>query len=395
MSSRLRIAVTGLAATYPMGGVFWDYLQYVLGFHRLGHDCLYIEDTGQWCYDPAAQTFVEGGQANATLLAAQLARLDPTMVDRWFFRDATGRTFGRPWPAVVEFCRTADLFLHISASCWMRDEYFAARRTAFLDSDPMYTQASVPDYVHSEIDPKAKERVEVIRRHDVFFTFAENIASPDCRVPRQLFNWIPTRQPIVLDCFEPHIVPISSRRQLLTTVASWEPTEKGPTINGVRYCGKSAEFQRFLTMPRHSALPLEVAMAGSAPLDDLKSHGWLIRPAAEVSCDPWVYRQYLANSLGEFSVAKNAYVAGRTGWFSCRTACYLALGVPAIVQDTGFSHAIPCGEGIISFQTLPEAAAAIQSIKDDPSRHSRAALQIAREYFDSAKVLTQMIEKCS
>ena len=141
MNSPLRIAVTGLAASYPFGGVFWDYLQYVLGFRRLGHEVLYIEDTGKWCYDPIAATFVGNGERNAQLLARHIAELSNDLSDCWFYRDGEAREYGRPWADVVEFCRGADLFLNLSASCWMRDEYLAADCVAFLDSDPLYTHA--------------------------------------------------------------------------------------------------------------------------------------------------------------------------------------------------------------------------------------------------------------
>ena len=212
MPNSLRVIVTGLAATYPFGGVFWDYMQYVLGLRQLGHDVMYLEDTGNWCYDPAGQTFVEGGEANASRLAADLARLDAEMggdlAGRWFFRDSVGKTFGRSWPEVAAFCKSADLFIHLSASCWMRDEYWEAKRLAFIDSDPMYTQSSVPDYLDGSADPKARSRVEMIRRHHVHFTFAENIGSPDCRIPTGLFDWQPTRQPIVIDCFTEHRVEV-------------------------------------------------------------------------------------------------------------------------------------------------------------------------------------------
>ena len=177
---RLRIVVTGLAITFPLGGVFWDYLQYPLGLHRLGHDVLYIEDTGRWCYEPRGETFVEDGARNARWLADNIAALEPALADRWFFRDATGRTFGRSWRDVVRFCREADLFLHVSASCWMRDEYFAAGRVVFLDSDPLYTQASVPAYLSDSAAPEERSRVETLRRHDAFFTFGENVGAADC-----------------------------------------------------------------------------------------------------------------------------------------------------------------------------------------------------------------------
>ena len=391
-SPRLKIAVTGLAATYPFGGVFWDYMQYVLGLHRLGHDVLYIEDTGRWCYDPEAQTFVADASRNASRLQAALAALDPALGRRWFLRDADGHSFGRSWFDVMRFLREADLLINISASCWMRDEYLACRRLAFIDSDPMYTQASVPAYRAGTAGEEERQRVEMLRRHDAFFTFAENIGGPGCRIPTELFNWIPTRQPIVISCFETERVPVRSRRCMMTSVASWEPAEKGPVLDGVMYTGKSTEFLRFEELPSRSLLPLEIAMSGPAPRERLRAHGWNLIDAWNVTSDPWQYRSYLGRSLGECSVAKNAYVAGRTGWFSCRSACYLALAVPVVVQDTGFSTTIPTGEGVLAFNTVDEAADGIRRIAGDPERHARAAAEIAREYFAADRVLPRLLD---
>ena len=384
--------VTGLAATYPLGGVFWDYLQYPVGLRRMGHDVLYLEDTGKWCYDPETSTFVASGRRNAERLASALATLSDEQSRRWFFRDGPGQTYGLDWAAVVQFCRSADLFLHVSASCWMREEYFAAARVAFIDSDPMYTQASVPDYLTGTIGADARARVDMLRRHDVFFTFGENVGAPDCRIPTGLFDWIPTRQPIVIDCFLDAAVPVAARRRVLTTVASWEPTERGPVIDRVRYAGKSVEFERVIGLPARSEIPLELALSGPAPVDRLRAHGWQVVDGQQLSRDPWTYRDYLASSLGEFSVAKHAYVAGRTGWFSCRTACYLALGVPAVVQATGFEHVIPTGEGLLAFTTTDEAATAIERLLSDPDRHAKAARALAEEYFESGKVLGRLLE---
>lgn len=392
-SEKLKIAVTGLAGTYPFGGVFWDYMQYVLGFHRLGHDVLYIEDTGNWCYDTSAQTFVASGARNAHALGESLALLDPELKSRWFLRDAEDQTYGRPWADVKQFLRDADLFLHISASCWMRDEYAACKRLAFIDSDPMYTQASIPHYLAGTANEQERKRVDMIRSHHAHFTFGENFGAPDCAIPAGLIDWQPTRQPIVISCFEPHRVPVHMRRKVLTTVASWEPTEKGPVINGVMYRGKSAEFTRLMNLPQRSPLPLELAMSGRAPVDQMKAAGWHFKDPGEISATPWLYRSYLADSLAEWSVAKNAYAASRSGWFSCRSACYLALGVPVIVQDTGFTHAIPSGEGVLAFTTLDEAVAAIEQIARDPDRHATAAANIATQYFDSGKVLASLIER--
>jgi hypothetical protein len=380
-----------------MGGVFWDYLQYALGFARLGHDVLYLEDSGKWCYDPAQATFVESGAINAEWFTREIGKLDNRLAERWFFRDPRGQCWGSSWEQVVEFCRSADLFVHISASCEMRDEYYAAGRLAFIDSDPMFTQASIPDYTGGRLDADAlaRKRVEVMRAHDVHFTFGENIDAPDCRIPHMLFNWLPTRQPIVTQCFSgPALeIPGAARRPVLTTIMSWEPAEKGPTVEGVIYAGKSKEMLRFMHLPAISKLPLEIAISGKAPRDQLRANGWRLIEAPEVSSDPWLYRDYLAHSFGEWSVAKNAYVESRSGWFSCRSACYLTLGVPSIVQDTGFGCAIPTGEGVLSFSNPDEACSAIDNVAIAPERHARAARQIAREYFDSDRVLTSLIER--
>jgi hypothetical protein len=157
--------------------------------------------------------------------------------------------------------------------------------------------------------------------------------------------------------------------------------------------GKSREFERFLHLPKRSPVPIELAMSGDYPADRFRSHGWKLREGLEVSKDPWVYRDYLANSLAEWSVAKNAYVASRSGWFSCRTACYLALGVPAAVQHTRF--AIPTGDGVLAFEDEDSAAKAIDELALNPHHHSEAAIEIAREYFDSHKVLAALLEEVS
>lgn len=388
---RLRIVVSGLAVTYPFGGVFWDYFQYVTGLRRLGHDVLYVEDTGRWVYDPAVETFVPDAARNVARLGEAIRAVAPEAIDRWFVRDARNREYGRAWPDVAAFCRSADLFLNISGSSMMRDDYFAARTVAYLDSDPMYTQATVARWKAGDVDADVEWRMGVLRKHHVFFTFAENIGAPDCRVPSDVFSWIPTRQPIVLESWRAAGLPLESRRGVLTTIASWEPSERGPVIDGVAYRGKSREFERFIDLPGRSPLPLELALSGPAPSARLRERGWRLTEASAVSGDPRTYRSYLASSWGEWSVAKHAYVASRSGWFSCRTACYLALGVPVVVQDTGFGVVVPTGRGVLTFTTLEEAVAAIHQLAAAPQRHSLDALDIAREYFDSDRVLTDLL----
>jgi hypothetical protein len=112
-----------------------------------------------------------------------------------------------------------------------------------------------------------------------------------------------------------------------------------------------------------------------------------------VTKDAASYQRYLRASKGEFGVAKHGYVASRSGWFSERSACYLASGRPVAVQDTGFTDWLATGLGVVPFSTLGEAADAVARISGDYARHCRAARQIAAEVFDAATVLTALVER--
>ena len=104
------------------------------------------------------------------------------------------------------------------------------------------------------------------------------------------------------------------------------------------------------------------------------------------------YRRYIQSSKGEWSIAKNGYVRAESGWFSGRSACYLAAGRPVIVQDTGFGQVLQVGEGILSFKTLDAAEAGIREVEGNYNRHAKAARKIAEAYFNSDKVLNRLLE---
>ena len=89
--------------------------------------------------------------------------------------------------------------------------------------------------------------------------------------------------------------------------------------------------------------------------------------------------------------AKAGYVASRCGWFSDRSACYLACGRPVVAQDTGWSDFLPAGEGLLAFSTTEEAVDAIARVRADYHRHARAARALAEEYFDSDRVLAGLL----
>jgi hypothetical protein len=384
----MKIVVTGLIATYPLGGVAWDYLAYVAGFRRLGHDVFYLEDTGQWLYDPRAHTFTDNAAFNVAHLVDTLWRSGDPMTGRWALRAPDGSYHGASANEVERFCGRADLFLNVSGACWLREIYRGARRTAYLDSDPCYSQAKLLAVERGTATEDQAYSVALIRAHDCFFTFAENINHPDCTIPSCDLHWIPTRQPLVLDDWPYTFTPAARH---YTTVMSWKTDVTLPNLGGNTYGGKDVEFMKFIDLPAGVRVPLQVALSGAAPREVLHRHGWQTVDGYEHSRTLDVYRDYLRGSRAEWSIAKNAYVASRSGWFSTRSAAYMALGKPVVAQDTGFRRFYPTGEGLFAFATGAEAVAAIDAIEGDYRRHCEAARAIAQQSFAAETVLTRLL----
>ncbi len=384
----MRVVVTGLVATYPLGGVSWDYLAYVDGFRRLGAEVLYLEDTGGWFYHPAEETFSDDAAPNLAYLRDALAHVDAADV-AWAVRAPDGVLYGADRAAVRDFCRGADLFLNVSGSCWLRDEYRGAQRTAYLDTDPGFTQTKLRAAEQGIADADQQFSVDLIHQHDRFLTYAEHIGAPDCRVPLCGLDWKTTRQPVVLERWPPAVA--TPRAAPYTTVMSWKVEAAAPVIDGVSYGGKDVEFRRFLDLPARSALTLEVALGGAAPRDELAAHGWRVVDAYARSTGMSVYQDYLYASRGEWSVAKQVYVALRSGWFSTRSAVYLAAGRPVVVQDTGWSAHYPTGEGLFAFGTIDDAAAALSAVEADYARHAEAARSVAERELAARPVLERLL----
>ena len=380
----MRIVVTGLVGQYAFGGVAWDYLQYVEGFRQLGHDVYYLEDTEMWPYDPIQNTVSEDASYNVNYLRGVMEKLG--LADRWIYRSAPDASYhGQTEAAAKEICGTADLYLNVSGCGWLRPEYLSIPCKVFLDSDPMFTQVALSSGKQDVIDR--------IRAHDRHFTFAENIGAADCRIPAAGFNWIPTRQPVVLDWWE---VPAEAPRDVFTTVMNWV-SYKSCEYNGETWGQKDVEFLKFVDLPERTAQKFEIAMGMGPgmkrPTEMLQQKGWQIIEPAEHLPDPWTYRDYLRRSKGEWSVAKEGYVKSRSGWFSCRSACYLALGRPCVLQDTGWSNSYPTGHGLFAYQTIDEALEGIAAVNADYGAHSRAARQLAGQMFDARQVLDDLITR--
>lgn len=382
----VRVVVTGLIATYPVGGVAWDYVQYVHGLTALGHDVTYLEDTGQWVYSPRLMTFTETCDENLAYLARVLDRGSAPV--RWAFRDPRGTMHGLEPAALAARCREADLFLNVSGSCWLRDEYRGRGVHAYVDTDPCYSQAKLAAADAGTAEPLVRESADMIRRHDVFFSYAENLGRSECPIPTVGLEWHPTRHPIVLADWPVTAAPSDGA---FTTVMSWKIDVTSPVIGGRVYGGKDIEFAKILALPSRTGARLEIALSGAAPRAELAAAGWHLRDAREASATPESYQRYLQDSRGEISVAKEAYAATRSGWFSTRSASYLALGRPVVIQDTGLAAHYPIGDAILPFDDLDGAAAALADVEHDYARRCDAARTMAGELFGADRVLGRLL----
>lgn len=383
----MKAIVTGMIASYGVGGVAWDYGQYALGLERLGYEVYYLEDTGTPTYDPVREEYGDDCTHAVRFLAESLRRLSPTLGTRWRFVNADGRAFGMSAKEFRDVLRTADLFLNVSNSALLRDEYLECRRRVLIDTDPGLNHfRSFPGW-------KAGERgwldTHGWHAHDTFFTYAINLGQHDCPLPDFGKRWHPTRPPVILDLWRTARAPGPA----WTTVMTWKNFPKVIEHTGRTYAAKEAEFPKIERVPQQVPAPFEVAVGGhEAPRQHWRDLGWSVLDAPAVTADVERYRDYIQGSRGEFSVAKNIYVDTRCGWFSCRSVCYLAAGRPAVVQDTGFRDRYDCGEGVIAFSTNEDAVAALNAIERDYTHHARAAAACAERHFAANLVLGEILD---
>ena len=384
----MRIVVTGLIASYPLGGVAWDYLQYVQGLQLLGHQVCYLEDTGQWVYNPELRSFTENCSFNIRYLENVLAS-EPVATLDWCFRSPQGEYLGLSEHEIENVCDRADLLINVSGSCWLRERYQGCPKKLYIDTDPLYTQYKLDAVKRGTATADQAYSVDLILKHDLFFTFAENISDPSCCIPCCGLEWHTTRQPIVLKNWPFTFTP---NAKAFTTVMSWKNDVTLPAIGGKIYGGKNVEFMKFMNLPSRVPTAIEIALSGAAPIDQLRQNGWQVVDGYEKSLTMDAYRAYLSGSRGEWSIAKNAYVASRSGWFSTRSAAYLAMGKPVVVQDTGFRSYYPVGEGLFTFTTLAEAVTAIEDIENGYRWHCESARAIAEKLFTAETVLDRLLQ---
>jgi hypothetical protein len=383
MFRRRRIVVLGVFANVPYAGMAWMHGQFLMGLAELGHDVSYIEMTTVWPYHPLqATTTTDPGHAIDYLADVMTGFGLP---EAWAYRAAyaDGRWYGPQSDKAWDLLRSADAVLNITGSTTPA-EIGVECRLVYIETDP-----ALPEIKIANGDAVLRERLAA---HQAHFTYGENIGAADCLVPPLPFPTHAMRQPVVLARWATTAAP----RPVFTTVTNWEVTGYDIEWRGERYTwSKHHALRRVMDLPGRASATLELALGSSGVSEavraELRGHGWLVADAFEMSRRPWPYAEYIRTSLGEFSVSKDLVVRTRCGWFSERSACYLAAGRPVVTEDTGFGCALPVGEGLISFRTADEAAAALEQVLSDYPRHSRAARAVAEDYFAAGVVLNKLM----
>ena len=382
MPSRKRIVVLHLAGRYPLGGIGWQAVHYVLGLARLGHDVYYVEDSGgPYPYDPRVRSVVEDSSYSVAFLADVMGRFG--LADRWVYVDGvTGVHHGLSRDRLTRIYQDADALFNVCGATKLTEEHLQCPIRVYLETDPVFEQIRV-----AEGDRQA---IEALEEHTHYFTYGENLGQPDCPIPLEKFAWRPTRPPVIPDLWSG---PIDPRAERFTTVATWKNVGKDIPFRGETYFwSKHLNFLRVIDLPSRTRQPLEMALEVDDPTarDLLTRNGWILTDAFQVSRDLTTYQRHIQRSRGEFTVAKDLVARTRSGWFSDRSVCYLAAGKPVVTQDTGFGKYIPAGVGLLAFETVEEAAAALDEVNRDYERHCREAGRIAQEYFAADRILSQL-----
>ena len=378
------ILIAGSLAQRPgYGGHAWVFLQYLLGFRRLGWDVLFLDWLDEtMCRDHAGNPCPVENSWNLAYLRGVMR--EHGLDGAWSLTFNQGqRTLGRQRDDVLATAAHAEVLINVMGFLSDWEILERPRKRVFLDIDPGFGQMW-----------QALGLATVFTGHDAYVTIGENIGQPDCEIPLCGKEWITTPQPVVIEHWPVTTPPPDGA---FTSIVSW----RGP-FGPVEYAGKTYglrvhEFRKFVGLPRLTGQRFDLALdidAGEVKdIALLHDNAWnLIDPRSVVS-EPGEYRAFIQRSKAELMVAKNMYVQSRGGWMSDRSICYLASGRPVLAQETGFSRNHPGGEGLLSFTTLDEAQAGVEEICRNYARHSQTARRIAEEQFDSDKVLRRLLEQ--
>jgi hypothetical protein len=399
MSAAPSLVVLGMMGRMPVAGVTWQVLHYLEGFRRLGVTTYYVEDTGEWPYDPDRNTISDDPSYAVRSIGTLLERYG--FRARWAYRAADGRVFGLSAGELRRLLERADVLVNLTGATVLREEHLRVPIRVYLETDPV-----LPQIEAAKGNPF---HLEMLSAHTHHFTYGENIGQPDCGVPVSRVPYRPTRPPVVLDWWASEAAPPGP---CFTTVASWRQAGKDVEWRGETYAwSKHHEFLKIIDLPRRTPQPLELALAvrgqpaagsewvardaeDAEAILRLRQHGWRVVNAMPLSREIAPYRDYVLGSRGELTVAKDQNVRLRSGWFSDRSACYLAAGRPVVTQDTAFGKFVPTGEGLFAFHGLEDIVAALESVNGDYARHARAARTLAEGYFRAEPLLATLLADC-
>jgi len=380
--ARNSIVFAGSLAQRPhVGGHTWVFLQYLLGFKKLGWDVLFLDRLEpEMCVDANGAACPLEQSVNVTYLRDVMTTFG---IEHDFSVACDGGTrfVGLGREEVLARVGNAGTFINVMGFFSDPEILSAARHRVFFDIDPGFGQMWRELGWH---DP--------YQGYDRFVTVGERVGLPGCTVPTCGIDWITTRQPIVLEHW-PVTAPAPDGS--FTSIGAWRGPYAPIEYHGKTYGLRAHEFRKFVALPSLTRESFEVALdihaAETRDLDLLAAHHWRLVDPGDIARDPAAYRAYIAASKAEFMVAKNMYVQSNSGWFSDRSICYLASGKPVLAQDTGLTGLYPIGNGLLTFSTLEEARAGVEDIGGHYQRHCRAAREIAEEYFESDRVLTRLL----
>ena len=377
-----RIFVAGAVAAHPLGnsGATWAFLQWVLGLRRLGYETYYVEHIERSrCVDDEGATVPFAESVNRRYFDAVMLQFGLTENAALIEYDGRGYA-GLSRSEIEALAAGSDLFINMSGRFHLDTVLRRSRRRMYVDLDPGYVQIWQERY---GVDMN-------LRGHDTYVTVGLNLGQADCPMPTCGLKWHTTLPPVVLDAWEAMAPPGDA----YTTVADWRgynPVE----WQGVWYGQKAEEFVRVIDLPRRVDVPLEICLAIHESEPDrrrFEETGWRLVSPRSYAATPETYRDYIHRSRAEFTVVKQGYAAGRTGWFSDRTACYLASGRPVVVQETGISRYLPTGRGLLTFRDLDGAAEAIAAVEADYTANAQAARETAVQFLDSDRVLARLLD---
>jgi hypothetical protein len=367
------VAVAGSIAQRPgRGGHAWVFLQYLLGFRRLGYEVLFLDRLTAEMSPPGADTGPGRRWVQETMAAHGLDDSFALLLD-------DGECLGASRAEAIGRLRNSALLIDVMGFLGDEELLAAAPRRLFLDIDPGFPQMWQELGLHRSFGD-----------HDAYATVGLRVGKEGSRVPTCGVEWIPTPQPVVLEEW-----PVHPGGGSFTTVATWRGPFGPVEYEGDRFGLRAHQMRSFADLPKRSGLPLEIALeideADEADAGQLREGGWRLVSPADVAATTADYRRYVQNSRAEMGVAKDMYVRSRGGWLSDRSLCYLASGKPVLAQATGYELEVETGAGLLSFATPEEALAGLEEIERDYGRHSEAARELARERFDSDRVLGDLL----